>query len=62
MDALGIILCLVNIGNTNSLACHPAATSHRQLNAQDLIAAQVPKDLVPISLGTQHVSDIIANI
>jgi len=62
IDALKMILRLVNIGDAKSLACHPASTTHRQLNAQELAAAGVPEDLVRISVGIEHVSDIIADI
>jgi O-acetylhomoserine (thiol)-lyase len=62
IDALQMILRLVNIGDAKSLACHPASTTHRQLNAQELVAAGVPEDLVRISVGIEHVSDIIADI
>ena len=62
IDALEMILRLVNIGDAKSLACHPASTTHRQLNAQELVAAGVPEDLVRISVGIEHVSDIIADI
>ena len=62
IDDLEMILRLVNIGDAKSLACHPASTTHRQLNAQELVAAGVPEDLVRISVGIEHVSDIIADI
>ncbi len=62
IDALGMILRLVNIGDAKSLACHPASTTHRQLNPQELEAAGVPEDLVRISVGIEDVDDIIADI
>lgn len=62
IDALNMILRLVNIGDAKSLACHPATTTHRQLNAQELKAAGVSEDLVRISVGIEHVNDIIADI
>lgn len=62
IDALGMILRLVNIGDAKSLACHPASTTHRQLNKQELEAAGVPEDLVRISVGIEDVDDIIADI
>ena len=62
IDALQMILRLVNIGDAKSLACHPASTTHRQLNETELAAAGVTEDLVRISVGIEHVSDIIADI
>jgi len=53
---------LINIGNTNSLACRPTLRSHRQLDAQELVATQVSEDLGAISLGIQPISDIITHI
>jgi len=62
IDGLNMILRLVNIGDAKSLACHPASTTHRQLNAEELKAAGVSEDLVRISVGIEHVDDIIADI
>ncbi|WP_027834402.1 O-acetylhomoserine aminocarboxypropyltransferase/cysteine synthase family protein [Maritalea myrionectae] len=62
IDALEMILRLVNIGDAKSLACHPASTTHRQLNDDELKAAGVPRDLVRISVGIEHIDDIIADI
>ena len=62
IDALEMILRLVNIGDAKSLACHPASTTHRQLDATELATAGVSEDLVRISVGIEHVSDIIADI
>jgi O-acetylhomoserine (thiol)-lyase len=62
IDALQMILRLVNIGDAKSLACHPASTTHRQLNEEELAAAGVSKDLVRISVGIEHIDDIIADV
>lgn len=62
IDALQMILRLVNIGDAKSLACHPASTTHRQLNPEELKSAGVSEDLVRISVGIEHVDDIIADI
>ena len=53
---------LVNIGDAISLACHPASTTHRQLNEDELKSAGVSADLVRLSIGIEHVSDIKADI
>ncbi len=57
-----MILRLVNIGDAKSLACHPATTTHRQLSPEELATAGVSEDLVRISVGIEHVDDIIADI
>ena len=62
IDALEMILRLVNIGDAKSLACHPASTTHRQLNNKELAAAGVSEDLVRISVGIENIDDIIADV
>jgi O-acetylhomoserine (thiol)-lyase len=62
IDALEMILRLVNIGDAKSLACHPATTTHRQLNPEELKSAGVSEDLVRISVGIEHIDDILADI
>jgi O-acetylhomoserine (thiol)-lyase len=62
IDALQMILRLVNIGDAKSLACHPASTTHRQLNDDELAAAGVSADLVRISTGIENIADIIADV
>lgn len=62
IDALEMILRLVNIGDAKSLACHPASTTHRQLNEEEMASAGVSKDLVRISVGIENIADIIADV
>ena len=62
IDSLQMILRLVNIGDAKSLACHPATTTHRQLGPEELATAGVSEDLVRLSIGIEHVDDIIADI
>ncbi|RYE57328.1 MAG: aminotransferase class V-fold PLP-dependent enzyme, partial [Rhizobiaceae bacterium] len=62
IDGLKMILRLVNIGDAKSLACHPASTTHRQLSDEELAKAGVSRDLVRISVGIEHIDDIIADI
>ncbi|MDJ0805236.1 MAG: aminotransferase class I/II-fold pyridoxal phosphate-dependent enzyme [Gammaproteobacteria bacterium] len=62
IDALQMILRLVNIGDAKSLACHPATTTHRQLGPEELQSAGVSEDLVRLSIGIEHIDDIIADI
>ncbi|OJX53719.1 aminotransferase class I/II-fold pyridoxal phosphate-dependent enzyme [Devosia sp. 66-22] len=62
IDALQMIFRLVNIGDAKSLACHPASTTHRQLSPEELARAGVSEDLVRISVGIEHIDDIIADV
>lgn len=62
IDALQLIHRLVNIGDAKSLACHPASTTHRQLNAEELAAAGASEDLVRLSIGIEHIDDILADL
>lgn len=62
IDALQMILRLVNIGDAKSLACHPASTTHRQLDDNELKMAGVSADLIRISVGIEHIDDIIADV
>jgi O-acetylhomoserine (thiol)-lyase len=62
IDALQMILRLVNIGDAKSLACHPASTTHRQLNEEELATAGVSEEMVRLSIGIEHIDDIIADI
>jgi O-acetylhomoserine (thiol)-lyase len=62
IDALQMILRLVNIGDAKSLACHPASTTHRQLNEKELATAGVSEDLIRISVGIENIDDIIADV
>ncbi len=62
IDALQMIKRLVNIGDAKSLACHPASTTHRQLSEEEMAKAGVSTDLVRLSIGIEHVDDIIADI
>ena len=62
IDALQMILRLVNIGDAKSLACHPASTTHRQLSNEELASAGVSDDMVRLSIGIEHIDDVIADI
>ncbi len=62
IDALEMILRLVNIGDAKSLACHPASTTHRQLNEEELAASGTSADMVRISVGIENIDDIIADV
>ncbi len=62
IDALKLIVRLVNIGDAKSLACHPASTTHRQLNDEELERAGVSRDLIRLSIGIEHIDDIISDL
>lgn len=62
IDALQLFKRLVNIGDAKSLACHPATTTHRQLNAQEMAKPGVSEDMVRLSIGIEHIDDILADI
>ncbi|WP_066151868.1 O-acetylhomoserine aminocarboxypropyltransferase/cysteine synthase family protein [Hydrogenophaga pseudoflava] len=53
---------LVNIGDTRTLISHPASTTHRQLDEAQQLAAGVPPDMVRISVGLEHIDDILWDI
>ncbi|MDR1936407.1 MAG: aminotransferase class I/II-fold pyridoxal phosphate-dependent enzyme [Candidatus Accumulibacter sp.] len=61
-DALKLFTRLVNIGDAKSLACHPASTTHRQLNAEELSKAGVSSDMVRLSIGIEHIDDLLADL
>ncbi|MEZ5453108.1 MAG: O-acetylhomoserine aminocarboxypropyltransferase/cysteine synthase [Thiothrix sp.] len=61
-DQLQMIKRLVNIGDAKSLACHPASTTHRQLTPDEQLKAGVRPETIRISVGIEHIDDIIADL
>jgi O-acetylhomoserine (thiol)-lyase len=61
-DALQLFTRLVNIGDAKSLACHPASTTHRQLSPAELTKAGVSADMIRLSVGIEHIDDLIADL
>lgn len=61
-DALTLVTRLVNIGDCKTLACHPASTTHHQLGPAELAKAGVTEDMVRLSIGIEHIDDILADI
>ncbi|MDQ6997997.1 MAG: aminotransferase class I/II-fold pyridoxal phosphate-dependent enzyme [Mariprofundus sp.] len=61
-DSLDMFKRLVNIGDTKSLAAHPASTTHRQLSEDELVTAGVTPDMLRLCIGIEHIDDIIADI
>ncbi len=62
LDALQLFTRLVNIGDAKSLATHPASTTHRQLDADELAKAGVSEDMLRLSIGIEHIDDLIADL
>ena len=58
LDALKLVIRLVNIGDARSLATHPASTTHRQLSPAELAKAGVSEDMVRLSIGIEHIEDL----
>jgi O-acetylhomoserine (thiol)-lyase len=61
-DALNIFIRLVNIGDCRSLASIPAETTHRQLNDEELKSAGVKPETVRLSIGIEHIDDLLADL
>jgi len=62
LDRLQLFTRLVNIGDVRSLATHPASTTHRQLTPAELVAAGVSEDAVRLSIGIEHIDDLLADL
>jgi len=62
IDSVKLFSLLANVGDAKSLIIHPASTTHQQLSAQDQVASGVTPELVRISVGIEHVDDIIADL
>jgi O-acetylhomoserine (thiol)-lyase len=61
-DALRLVKRLVNLGDSKSLACHPASTTHRQMTPAQQREAGVTPETVRLSVGVEHVDDILADL
>jgi O-acetylhomoserine (thiol)-lyase len=61
-DALNLVKRLVNLGDAKSLACHPASTTHRQMSAEEHRKAGVKPEAIRLSIGIEHIDDIIADL
>jgi len=62
IEALELFSHVANIGDVRSLAIHNASTTHSQLNEEELRAAGVPPEMVRLSVGIEHVDDLIADL
>jgi len=62
IDSLELISHLANVGDAKSLAIHPATTTHQQLSSQEQLATGVTPDFIRLSIGIEHIDDIIHDI
>lgn len=62
INSLQLVSHLANIGDAKSLAIHPASTTHHQLSPEERLATGVTPDFIRLSIGIEHVDDIIADI
>jgi len=62
IDALQLFYHVANIGDARSLAIHPASTTHSQLSAEDQLATGVSEGYVRLSVGIEHIDDILADL
>jgi O-acetylhomoserine (thiol)-lyase len=62
VSAVKLFSHLANIGDTRSLIIHPASTTHSQLSGDELVAAGAGPDVVRVSVGIEHIDDIIADM
>jgi O-acetylhomoserine (thiol)-lyase len=62
VDALQLHSHVANIGDVRSLVIHPASTTHSQLSAEEQLAAGVTPGLVRLSVGVEHIDDILADL
>ena len=62
IDSLRMLYHVANIGNTRSLAIHPASTTHSQLSTEEQLATGVTDGYVRLSIGIEHIHDIIADL
>jgi O-acetylhomoserine (thiol)-lyase len=61
-NSVELIKRLVNLGDAKSLVSHPASTTHRQLTADELLNAGIPPETIRLSIGIEHIDDLIADI
>ena len=62
IDSLKLVSHLANIGDAKTLAIHPATTTHQQLSPEEQLATGVTPDFIRLSIGIEHIDDIIADI
>jgi O-acetylhomoserine (thiol)-lyase len=61
-DSVKLFKRLLNLGDAKSLVIHPASTTHRQLSADELVAVGIRPETIRLSIGIEHIDDLIADI
>jgi O-acetylhomoserine (thiol)-lyase len=61
-DSVKLFKRLVNLGDAKSLVTHPASTTHRQLSAEELTSAGITADAVRLSVGLEHIDDLLEDV
>ena len=62
IDSLQMFSHLANVGDARSLAIHPASTTHSQLSVEQQRAADIPPEMIRLSIGLEHIDDIVADL
>jgi O-acetylhomoserine (thiol)-lyase len=62
IDSLELLYHVANIGDARSLAIHPASTTHSQLSSDELLQAGVTPGYVRLSIGIEHIDDVLTDI
>jgi O-acetylhomoserine (thiol)-lyase len=62
IDSLQLVSHLANIGDAKTLAIHPASTTHQQLSEEEQLATGVTQDFIRLSIGIEHIDDILEDI
>ena len=62
IDSLGIFSLLANVADVKSLVIHPATTTHSQLSEKELLDQGIKPNTIRLSIGTEHIDDIIADL
>ncbi|HEY4753764.1 MAG TPA: O-acetylhomoserine aminocarboxypropyltransferase/cysteine synthase [Candidatus Limnocylindrales bacterium] len=62
IDSVKLFSLLANVGDAKSLIIHPASTTHQQLSAEEQLATGVTDDLIRLSIGIEHIDDILADL
>ena len=62
IDHLQIFSLLANVADVKSLVIHPATTTHAQLSAEELADVGIQENTIRLSIGTEHIDDIIADL
>ena len=62
IDNLELFSLLANVADVKSLVIHPASTTHAQLNEEELLACGIKPNTIRLSIGTEHIDDIIQDL